>query len=194
MAGRRRLHALGFPEINAAGQFTHHQYVNALDDLTLEGRGIGQFRIQFGRPKIRKQPELFPQSQQCPFRPPLIVEAFPFRSAHRPQQDRVTGFGQLKRVVRERPSRVVNGLTADRGVNKLKCMPTTFSDRFQHRHGRRHDLRANAVTCQYCDLFLHNFSFTFTFTLTPGSSPGQALSHLGRGRLSGRLLLIAYSR
>ena len=90
------------------------------------------------------------------------MQAPPIWAAHRPQQNRVTGFGQMESFVREGPVRVINGFAADRGGNKFKRMATMFPDSLQRCNGRRDDLRANAIPRQHCDLLVHTLPFILT--------------------------------
>ena len=59
---------LGLAEIDAAGQLAHDHDVEALDDLALERRGVGERGIADRRAQIGVEREILAQPQQA--RPP----------------------------------------------------------------------------------------------------------------------------
>ena len=76
---------LGLAEIDAAGQLADDDDVEALDQLALERRGIGERRIADRRTQIGEQAEILAQPQQA--RPPAARRRAPRpTSARRPRR------------------------------------------------------------------------------------------------------------
>jgi hypothetical protein len=88
-----QLDAARLAEVDVAGQFAHDQDVQPGHDLRLEGRGVGQFRIQDRRAQVGEQAELLADAQQAALRPLLARVVVPLRAADGAEQH---GIGRLR--------------------------------------------------------------------------------------------------
>jgi hypothetical protein len=86
---------LRLAEIDAAGQLAQNHDVEALDQLALEARGVGERRIGHSRPQIGVERELLAQPQQPRLGPRIVGHLVPLRTAHRAEDHRVGG-GRLR--------------------------------------------------------------------------------------------------
>ena len=116
---------LRLAEIDAAGEFAHDDDVEALDDLALQGRGVGEGRIADRRAQVGEEAEILAQAQQPGLGPRGIGHVRPFRAADGAEQDRVGGLrpghrglgdGDLVGVVGGAADEIGLGLEADAGL------------------------------------------------------------------------------
>jgi hypothetical protein len=91
-----QLDAARLAEVDVAGQLAHDQDVQPGHDLRLQGRGIGQFRIQDRRAQVGKEPELLADAQQAALRPLLARIVVPLRTADGAEQH---GIGRLRQLL-----------------------------------------------------------------------------------------------
>ena len=82
---------LGLAEIDAAGELTHDDDIEAFDGFALEARGFRQRRVAHGRAEVREQGEILAQAEQAGFGTHLIGDRIPLRTADRAEDDGVGG-------------------------------------------------------------------------------------------------------
>ena len=126
-------------EVNVAGQLAHNHDVQAGHHFRLQRGGIGQLRVQNGRPQIGEQVQILADGQQAAFRSQRTLQLVIGRAAHRAQQHRV-GFaaqflgefriGLAKRVVAgaaQGACSVSMGRPSLRSTSSTRCAWATIS-------------------------------------------------------------------
>ena len=115
---------LRLAEIDAAGELAHDHDVEALDQLALQGRGVGEGRVADRRAQVGEEAEILAQAQEARLGADLVSDIRPFRAAHRAEQDRVGGIGPRQGRVGERLAMGVDGAAADEVALDLEAGET----------------------------------------------------------------------
>jgi hypothetical protein len=146
VAGLARL--LARTKVDAAGQFAHHQHIDALQDLFFNGAGADQLWVELDRAQIREEIERLANAQQSSLRAILRVGIVPLGAAYGAEQNRVGCPGRLHRFIGQAGSFGVDGAAAHqllvegKGVAEFTCHGCQDLLRFVC------NFRADAVTGQ----------------------------------------------
>ena len=136
---------LRLAEIDAAGQLAQDDDVEALDQLALERRGIGQRRIGHGRAQVGVEREILAQPQQARLRPHVIGHLVPLRPADRAEDHGVGGMRLRHGGVGDRDLVGVVAAAADQpllGLERAHAVGVHPGDQLFH---LGHDFGADAV-------------------------------------------------
>jgi hypothetical protein len=79
-------HAARLAEVDVAGQLADDQDVQAGNDLRLQCRGIGQFRVENGRAQVGEQVQILADAEQAALRAFFTRQAVPLRATDRTEQ------------------------------------------------------------------------------------------------------------
>jgi hypothetical protein len=79
-------HAARLAEVDVAGQLADDQDVQAGNDLRLQRRGIGQFRVENGRAQVGEQVQILADAEQAALRALFTRQAVPLRPTDRTEQ------------------------------------------------------------------------------------------------------------
>jgi len=153
-------HAARTAEIDVAGQLPQNQNVDALHQILFEGGGVRQFvKDQYG-PQVGVKPQLFAQAQKRALGPDAVVQAFPFRSAHRAQQHGVALQGKHQAFVGKGGAARVIGASADQSLRQRQGDAAAVGDEPQDFQGFPDDFRTDSISGENGDLqilFCHAF-------------------------------------
>src|SRR5216117_1038890 len=139
------LYPAGLPEIQAPRELADHHEVRALDDRSLQGRGVHEHREALRRPQVRVEVQLLAQGEEPALRPSLVRDAVPVGATDGAKEDRVGPSAQLKRAGRQRaPGRVDRGAPDER-LLELEADAGPLADRLENPHGLGSDLLPDAV-------------------------------------------------
>ena len=111
---------LRLAEIDAARQFAHDDEVETLDDLALQGRGIGECRIADGRPQIGEQGEILAQPQEPRLGPHVVRDSVPFGAADSAEDHRVGRLSARHVLLADRLAMRIIGAAADEALLRLE--------------------------------------------------------------------------
>ncbi len=143
---------LGLAEIDAAGQLAHDHDVEAVDQLALQRRGVGERGITDRGAQIGEQLEVLAQPQQPGLGPLLVRNAIPFGAADGAEHHRVG----LKRAshgrVRDRLAMGIVGRAADEVGLGLDGDAALAVDPSDDALDFGHHLRPDAVARQQQDI------------------------------------------
>ncbi len=149
-------------EVDATGQLTDDQNVQARDDFRLQRRRVGQLRIENGRPQVGEQAQLRTDFQQPPFGAHVTLDLVPLRPAYGAQQYGVCLARTLKRLIGQRYAMPVDSRAADHVMLQLEAELELVVGQLQDLDRFGHDFRANAVTRENQNLLAHAFLYSFT--------------------------------
>ncbi len=108
LAVLQRHDLLRLAEVGAAGQLAQDQEVEALDQLALETRCLGERRIADRRAQVGKQVQLLAQAQQAGLGTDLVGHLVPLRPADRAEDDGISGLGLGEDFLGERRAVLVD--------------------------------------------------------------------------------------
>jgi hypothetical protein len=153
--------AAGFAEVEVAREFPYDQNVDPGNEVPLQRRGVQQVIESDDGPQVGKKSELLPQSQQRPFRPMLIIQAVPFRSANRAEQNGVAFSREVQAFLRQGFAAALIGGAADEAFPSIERRSRYVGYDPDHLEGFPHDLRSDPVAGENADFkgfLFHDFS------------------------------------
>jgi hypothetical protein len=149
---RRAAYSPRLAEIYVAIQLADEQYVETSCDLRPERRSTDEILIQKRRAQIGKEMQLLAQPQHALLWAEPTVKCVVFPIAGRAEQDRIGLFGKSKRPV----GKWIAARIVSRAANRRFFEFEGFAEAVQHLDRFSHDLRADAITGQHCDLHLNS--------------------------------------
>ena len=138
--------ASAFSEINAAGQLTNYQHVDALaDNLRLQGRSFPQGLKNHGRAQICKQPQRGADAQQALFGTVVAGLGVPLGAADSTQQGSVCVFADGDCLFRQGNTGGVDSGAAQQSFLIVYGETELFTGFVQHFLCLFYDFRADSV-------------------------------------------------
>ena len=153
-------------EVDAADEFAHDDEVHApVRDVLAQGGSARQGGEEAGGAHVGVEPHRLADAQKSRLGTFVagqrVDERVVHLRAHRAEQHGVGGEALFHRLRGQRFARFPNGASAHQAVLELKFMAVQRSDLLHRFHGGIGDLGADAVACQYNDMFLHKMICSF---------------------------------
>ena len=155
LAVGERLGLLGLTEIHAAGQFAHHEDINAVALAFFRERaGVGKHLGQFHRAQIREQAEFLAQAQQCGAFGTFFLgnRRVAIRQTDGAEEDGIRFLADLQRDVGERLLGEINAGPADGRIRDVEFEAEPFFGGAENFDGFAHDFRPDAVAREGSDV------------------------------------------
>ena len=143
-------------EVHVAGQLTADQDVKAVpNDLGLDRAGVGQRLVHLRRAQVDEQAERRAQAEQRFFRAFFARHLVPLWAADCAEQHGIRAFADLDGLLGQRDAVCVDRAAAREHLLIMEGVAELLTDFIQHLHGLGHDLRADAVALDDCDMIFH---------------------------------------
>ena len=143
-------------EVYVTGQLAADQNVKAVpDDLGLDRAGVGQRLVHLRRAQIDEQAERRTQAEQRLFRTLFARHLVPLGTADRTKQHGIRVFADFDGLIGQRDAVCVDRAAARKHLLIMEGVAELLADFIEHLHGLGHDLRADAVALDDCDIVFH---------------------------------------
>ena len=156
-------------EIHAAREFAQHHEIGSTDDLILQRRLVQQTVEGDHRAHIGIESQFLTHGQQARLRADLgrrIVVVL--QVADGSEEHRISAHADLMGRVGIRIAHGLDGMGATDGLLVFKLVTTLGCHSIEHSHTLLHDLGADSIACENCNLQFHNtllFSFSNKFNI-----------------------------
>ena len=153
------LHGLVLAEIGAADELADDDEVDSFGcDFLTEGAVAGQFREDLDWTYVCIETHAVAQIQKSALGAVLGRLGIPFRSADGTHQGRIGFLAGLQTLSGKGNTEPVDGVAAYRGFHIMKRMTEFLFHRVQNIQSSADDLRADAVSADQSNCFLHDYS------------------------------------
>ena len=173
-------------EVDAAGELTDHHDVQAAgEDLSLQGRGVGQLLEDDGGTDVGKQAQLLADAQQGTLGTLAAGEVVPLGAAHSAQQDGVGGLADVDGLLGQAAAGGVDGSAAGQDGLGGEGVAELLAHLVHDLHGLLHDVGTNAVAGDHSDIIIHVGALPYWLSLMEAIRPPAwmiSLMNSGKGR------------
>ena len=146
-------------EVNAANQLPDNDKINSLvHNGLLQGRGIRQLRPDLGRTVVGVNAHAGSEPQQALFGTHIAGNIIPLRAANGTQQHTVGSAALVQLPLGQRIAILIDGAAAHIHIGIGKFVTVEVSHLIQHQQCLIHDLRADAVTANHCNILFHGLT------------------------------------